>query len=66
LIHLQTEEIADLRAGNEDRYAVGETDHDGRGKYFTMVPMPVTPRSTSKTPAIMVHMNRPSIPCFGD
>ena len=36
----------------------------GRGKYFTMVPMPVMPRSTSSTPAIIVHMNRPSIPCL--
>jgi len=36
----------------------------GRGKYFTMVPMPVTPSNTSNTPAIIVHINRPSIPCF--
>jgi len=36
----------------------------GRGKYFTAVPIPVTPSSTSSTPAIMVHANNPSIPCF--
>ena len=34
VIHLQTEEIPDLRAGNEDRYAVGESDHDRPGKVF--------------------------------
>ncbi len=34
----------------------------GRGKYFTAVPMPVTPRRTSRTPAIMVQVKRPSIP----
>src|SRR5258705_514823 len=36
----------------------------GRGKYFTMVPMPVTPNSTRRSPAIIVHMNKPSIPCL--
>src|SRR5258708_34207573 len=36
----------------------------GRGKYFTAVPIPVTPSRTSKTPAIMVHTNRPSRPCL--
>ena len=31
----------------------------GRGRYLTVVPMPVTPRITSITPAIIVHMKRP-------
>ena len=35
----------------------------GRGMNFTAVPMPVAPRTTSMTPAIIVHMNRPSTPC---
>ena len=35
----------------------------GRGRYFTAVPMPVAPRITSITPAIIVHMNRPLTPC---
>ncbi len=34
----------------------------GRGIYFTAVPRPVTPRMTSSTPAIIVHMNKPSSP----
>jgi hypothetical protein len=34
----------------------------GRGRYFTAVPMPVRPRTTSSTPAIIVHMNSPSMP----
>ena len=34
----------------------------GRGKYFTALPIPVIPSSTSITPAIMVHANSPSIP----
>ena len=35
----------------------------GRGMNFTADPMPVAPSTTSSTPAIMVHMNRPSRPC---
>src|SRR6266404_973269 len=35
----------------------------GRGMNFTADPMPVTPSTTSSTPAIIVHMNSPSIPC---
>ena len=31
--------------------------------YFTAEPMPVRPMTTSMTPAITVHMNRPSTPC---
>jgi hypothetical protein len=34
----------------------------GRGMNFTAVPSPVAPRITSMTPAISVHMNRPSRP----
>src|ERR1700681_1280107 len=34
----------------------------GRGMYFTAVPSPVTPKMTSSTPAISVHMNNPSRP----
>jgi hypothetical protein len=34
----------------------------GRGKYFTAVPMPVTPSRTSSTPAIIVQVKSPSIP----
>ena len=34
----------------------------GRGMNLTAVPMPVAPRMTSMTPAIIVHMNRPSTP----
>ncbi len=34
----------------------------GRGKYFTEVPMPVTPRNRSRTPAIIVTMYSPSRP----
>ena len=36
----------------------------GRGMNFTAVPKPVAPKTTSRTPAIIVHMNRPSTPCF--
>lgn len=35
----------------------------GRGRYLTAVPMPVAPRTTSSTPAIIVHMNSPLTPC---
>ena len=35
----------------------------GRGRNFTPVPMPVAPMTTSRIPAITVHMNRPSTPC---
>ena len=34
----------------------------GRGMNFTAVPNPVAPRMTRMTPAISVHMNRPSTP----
>ncbi len=34
----------------------------GRGMYLTAVPVPVRPMITSITPAIIVHMNRPSTP----
>src|SRR5229473_1111526 len=36
----------------------------GRGKYFTALPIPVTPSRTSNTPAIIVHTNSPSRPCL--
>ncbi len=35
----------------------------GRGMKRTTDPVPVTPRMISRTPAIIVHMNRPEIPC---
>ena len=35
----------------------------GRGMYFTAVPRPVMPRRIKITPAMSVHMNRPSRPC---
>ena len=34
----------------------------GRGMKRTAVPVPVRPMITSRTPAIIVHMNRPSTP----
>jgi hypothetical protein len=34
----------------------------GRGKYLTAAPIPVAPRMRSSKPAIIVHVNRPSIP----
>ena len=34
----------------------------GRGMYFTALPVPVRPMTTSITPAISVHMNSPSMP----
>ena len=36
----------------------------GRGMKRTAVPVPVTPRMTSMTPAIIVHMKRPEMPCW--
>ena len=33
----------------------------GLGMNRTAVPVPVTPMITSSTPAIMVHMNKPSM-----
>ena len=36
----------------------------GRGMNFTAAPSPVAPMTNSSTPAIMVHMNRPSTPCL--
>ncbi len=35
----------------------------GRGMNFTAEPMPVRPMIIRMTPAITVHMNRPSTPC---
>ena len=35
----------------------------GRGMKRTAVPLPVRPITTSTTPAIIVHMKRPSRPC---
>ena len=35
----------------------------GRGMNFTADPMPVTPSTINKTPAIMVQRKRPSTPC---
>ena len=35
----------------------------GRGMKRTAVPLPVRPMTTSTTPAIIVHMKRPSSPC---
>ena len=35
----------------------------GLGMNRTAVPVPVKPMITSSTPAIMVHMNKPSMPC---
>ena len=66
LVDVQAEEIFDLRAGDQDRDAVGESETTGRGMNFTAEPMPVTPMMTSSTPAITVHMNRPSTPWSGD
>ena len=34
----------------------------GRGMYFTAEPVPVSPITISITPAISVHMNKPSTP----
>ena len=34
----------------------------GRGMKVTAAPIPVAPRTTRMTPAIIVHMNRPSMP----
>ena len=34
----------------------------GRGMNLTVDPRPVSPMMTSRTPAIIVHMNRPSMP----
>ena len=34
VIHFQAEEIADLRAGDQDRNAVSEADDDGARKVF--------------------------------
>jgi hypothetical protein len=62
--HAESKEVANLSAGDEDGDAVCETDDDWRGKYLTAVPMPVMPRSTSRTPAIMVHSKRPSMSCL--
>lgn len=36
----------------------------GRGMNFTSDPSPVAPITMSRTPAIIVHMNRPSTPCL--
>ena len=36
----------------------------GRGMNLTAVPKPVAPKIIRSTPAIIVHMNRPSMPCF--
>ncbi len=36
----------------------------GRGKYLTADPIPVAPRIRSSKPAIMVQVNRPSMPYF--
>ena len=36
----------------------------GRGRNLTAAPIPVTPRMTSITPAIIVHMNKPLTPYF--
>jgi len=55
--------ITDLRAGDQDRNAVGEHD-DGARKVFHHMPIPVTPSNTRSTPPSMVHANNPSIPCF--
>ncbi len=38
----------------------------GRGINFTAEPMPVRPMITRMTPAITVHMNKPSTPWSGD
>ncbi len=35
----------------------------GRGMNRTAVPSPADPAATSSSPAIIVHMNRPSMPC---
>ena len=61
----------DRSIANRDRPSGPEFDHyqrtklvqtTGRGMNRTAVPVPVTPISSSRTPAIMVHMNRPSTP----
>ena len=36
----------------------------GRGMNLTVDPRPVSPMITSRRPAIMVHMKRPSMPNF--
>ena len=35
----------------------------GRGMNFTAEPMPVAPITSSRMPAMTVHMKRPSTPC---
>ena len=63
---LQAEEVLELRAGDEERDAVGEADDDRARDEPDRRCRARWPRSTSITPAIIVHMNRPSTPCFGD
>jgi hypothetical protein len=58
----QPEEIADLRARDQDGDAVREATTTGRGMNLTADPIPVTPSRMSITPAIIVHMNRPEMP----
>ena len=62
LLDVQAEEVFDLGAGDQHGNAIGESeDHRARNKFHRR-PMPVAPSTTSRTPAIMVHMNRPSRP----
>ena len=57
------EDVAQLRAGDHERDAVGEPDDDRTRNEADGRAVPVRPMTTSTTPAIIVHMNRPSRPC---
>ena len=62
-VSVQAEEIPDLRARDQHGDAVGEADdHRARDELAPPRPSRSAPRTTSITPAIIVHMNRPSTP----
>jgi hypothetical protein len=54
--------VLELGGGDEDGDAVREPDHHRPGMNLTRELMQKRPMSTGKTPAIIVHMNRPSMP----
>ena len=65
LADLQAEEILDLRAGDQHRDAVGEADDDRpRDELDRRAHAGQRRERSGCTPAITVHMYRPSMPCF--
>ncbi len=62
--YLKAKKILDLSAGDQDGNPVGKPKDDGIRHELNRLPNPVTPKTTSITPAMSVQTKRPFSPCW--